>query len=100
MPWIPQKKKEKASDLQSSCVTAAMQGRGLSAVEHMPDKRGFVEECFRVLKPGAPLVMAVWCHREVPPELTPEETKLLHKIYKVYALPYVCPLSDFATFAK
>eukprot|EP00667_Euglena_gracilis_P013188 EG_transcript_13587 len=68
--------------------------------EHMPDKRGFVEECFRVLKPGAPLVMAVWCHREVPPELTPEETKLLHKIYKVYALPYVCPLSDFATFAK
>jgi tocopherol O-methyltransferase len=67
--------------------------------EHMPDKKGFVEECKRVLKPGGTLVMAVWCHRETPPALEPQEVDLLQKIYKVYALPYVCQLSDFQKFA-
>jgi len=67
--------------------------------EHMPDKAAFVGECARVLKPGSPLVMAVWCHREVPPALRRSESRLLAKIYKVYALPYVCPLSDFSKFA-
>lgn len=67
--------------------------------EHMPDKKGFVEECMRVLKPGGKLVMAVWCHREVPPQLEASETALLENIYRVYALPYVCQLSDFDKFA-
>uniref|UniRef100_A0A7S1NF04 Methyltransferase type 11 domain-containing protein n=1 Tax=Eutreptiella gymnastica TaxID=73025 RepID=A0A7S1NF04_9EUGL len=68
--------------------------------EHMPDKKGFVAECMRVLKPGGVLVMAVWCHREVPPQLNKSEVSLLEKIYKVYALPYVCALSDFERYAK
>jgi MPBQ/MSBQ methyltransferase len=34
--------------------------------EHMPDKRKYIEEMVRVLKPGGTLVIACWCQvREV-----------------------------------
>ena len=32
--------------------------------EHMPDKKKYVEEMVRVLKPGGSLVIACWCQRE------------------------------------
>jgi ubiquinone/menaquinone biosynthesis C-methylase UbiE len=32
--------------------------------EHMPDKKKYVEEMTRVLKPGGTLVIACWCQRE------------------------------------
>lgn len=32
--------------------------------EHMPDKRRYVEEMARVLKPGGRMVVATWCQRE------------------------------------
>ena len=32
--------------------------------EHMPDKKKYVEEMVRVLKPGGTLVIACWCQRE------------------------------------
>jgi len=31
--------------------------------EHMPDKIQFMQECYRVLKPGGTLIMVTWCHR-------------------------------------
>lgn len=32
--------------------------------EHMPDKKKYVEEMTRVLKPGGTMVIACWCQRE------------------------------------
>lgn len=32
--------------------------------EHMPDKKKYVDEMVRVLKPGGTLVIACWCQRE------------------------------------
>ena len=32
--------------------------------EHMPDKKKYVEEMTRVLKPGGTIVIACWCQRE------------------------------------
>jgi len=29
--------------------------------EHMPDKKAYVDEMVRVLKPGGTLVIACWC---------------------------------------
>jgi tocopherol O-methyltransferase len=45
--------------------------------EHMPDKEKFLQECYRVLKPGGTFLMATWCHRPITPatgELTADET--------------------------
>lgn len=32
--------------------------------EHMPDKKKYVEEMTRVLKPGGRIVIATWCQRD------------------------------------
>lgn len=73
----------------------------LESGEHMPDKRQFLQECCRVLKPGGYLILATWCHRPVQPTagLTPAEQKHLAKIYQVYCLPYVISLPDYEAIA-
>ena len=53
--------------------------------EHMPEKDRFVNELFRVTKPGGRMIIVTWCHRELKPgetSLAPWEEKLLHKISK------------------
>ncbi|MBD1910545.1 MULTISPECIES: methyltransferase domain-containing protein [unclassified Leptolyngbya] len=75
----------------------------LESGEHMPDKVKFVQECFRVLKPGGRFIMATWCHRPIaPPEapLTVEEEQHLAKIYEVYCLPHVISLPEYAEIAQ
>lgn len=75
----------------------------LESGEHMPNKEKFMQECFRVLKPGGKFVMATWCHRPVaPPEspLTAEEQQHLAKIYEVYCLPYVISLPEYEAIAQ
>ncbi len=72
----------------------------LESGEHMPDKVKFLQECYRVLKPGGTFVMATWCHRPVPEPLTVEEQRHLEKIYQVYRLPYVISLPEYLTIAK
>jgi MPBQ/MSBQ methyltransferase len=32
--------------------------------EHMPDKKAYIDEMMRVLKPGGKFVMATWCQRD------------------------------------
>lgn len=68
--------------------------------EHMPDKQQFLQECYRVLKPGGKFLMATWCHRPTPPALTPDEQEHLEKIYRVYCLPYVSSLPDYVQIAE
>lgn len=72
----------------------------LESGEHMPDKEKFLQECYRVLKPGGMLLMATWCHRSI--ETTPLDTQeraLLDKIYRVYHLPYVISLAEYDAIA-
>jgi tocopherol O-methyltransferase len=71
--------------------------------EHMPDKVGLLQECYRLLKPGGKLLMATWCHRSTDSlagALTPAEQQQLNWIYEVYGLPYVISLSEYEAIAQ
>lgn len=71
--------------------------------EHMPDKVGFLQECYRLLKPGGKLMMATWCHRptgSLAGPLTAAEQQQLQWIYEVYGLPYVISLPEYDAIAQ
>jgi tocopherol O-methyltransferase len=76
----------------------------LESGEHMPDKNKFMQECYRVLKPGGKLIMVTWCHRptDAPSggSLTADEQKHLADIYRVYCLPYVISLPEYEAIAR
>ena len=75
----------------------------LESGEHMPDKRAFLEECYRQLKPGGRLLMATWCHRptdSLAGPLTASETRHLDNLYQVYHLPYVLSLPEYRALAQ
>jgi tocopherol O-methyltransferase len=69
----------------------------LESGEHMPDKVKFLQECYRVLKPGGKLIFATWCHRPTTATtpLTVDEQRHLQDIYRVYCLPYVISLPEY-----
>jgi tocopherol O-methyltransferase len=69
----------------------------LESGEHMPDKAKFLQECYRVLKPGGKLMLATWCHRPatMANPLSANEEKHLQDIYRVYCLPYVISLPEY-----
>jgi tocopherol O-methyltransferase len=74
----------------------------LESGEHMPDKTKFLQECYRVLKPGGTLILATWCHRptnSLAGELTADEKRHLEEIYRVYRLPYVISLPEYEAIA-
>lgn len=71
--------------------------------EHMPDKEKFLQECYRVLKPGGVFLMATWCHRPIAPatgQLTVDEQQHLAEIYRVYCLPYVISIPEYEAIAQ
>ncbi|MEO0946857.1 MAG: methyltransferase domain-containing protein [Cyanobacteria bacterium J06641_5] len=75
----------------------------LESGEHMPDKAAFLEECYRVLKPGGKLIFATWCHRptaSLAGPLTADERAHLQQIYDVYYLPYVLSLPRYGEIAR
>lgn len=75
----------------------------LESGEHMPNKQKFLQECHRVLKPGGTFIMATWCHRPLggtAGQLTDDERRHLAEIYRVYALPYVISLPEYAEMAQ
>ena len=63
--------------------------------EHMPDKKKYVEEMIRVLKPGGTIVIATWCQRETPPAFTAEEEKNLKFLYEEWAHPYFVSIEEY-----
>lgn len=74
----------------------------LESGEHMPDKTQFLQECYRVLKPGGKLMLATWCHRpthSLAGELTADEREHLEEIYRVYCLPHVISLPEYEAIA-
>lgn len=59
--------------------------------EHMPDKKRYIEEMTRVLKPGGRIVVATWCQRDEngrPFDKKVSKNKLLYFII-TYASIYV-----------
>jgi tocopherol O-methyltransferase len=75
----------------------------LESGEHMPDKTKFLQECYRVLKPGGIFIMATWCHRPIgraTGQLSADEQKHLEEIYRVYCLPYVISLPEYQASAR
>jgi len=75
----------------------------LESGEHMPDKVKFMQECYRVLKPGGTLIMVTWCHRPTDGPagpLTADEQQHLADIYRVYCLPYVISLPEYEAIAR
>ncbi len=73
----------------------------LESGEHMPDKTKFLQECYRVLKPGGTMIVVTWCHRPIDTSpLTVEERQQLEEIYRVYCLPFVISLPEYAEIAR
>ena len=71
--------------------------------EHMPDKKQFMNELFRVTAPGGRIIVVTWCHRELEEGetgLTDKETRLLNRINDAYYLPDWVPASHYLTLAK
>jgi tocopherol O-methyltransferase len=74
----------------------------LESAEHFPNKIKFLQESYRVLKPGGTLLMATWCHRPLDGnsgQLSDAERRHLAEIYRVYALPYVISLPEYEAIA-
>jgi MPBQ/MSBQ methyltransferase len=61
--------------------------------EHMPDKKRYVEEMTRVLKPGGKIVIATWCQRDG--EFEESEKKALDFLYTEWAHPFFISIQDY-----
>lgn len=75
----------------------------LESGEHMPNKDKFVNELFRVTKPGGKIIIVTWCHRDLAAgetELTKKEKKVLAKINEAYYLPKWCSVADYVGHLK
>ena len=65
--------------------------------EHMPNKKAYIEEMARVLKPGGLLVMATWCQREdtVEAPFTKKEMKRLDYLYSEWTHPHFISIDEY-----
>ncbi|MFG3255710.1 methyltransferase domain-containing protein [Streptomyces sp. NPDC048172] len=70
----------------------------LESCELMPDKRKFLAECARVLKPGGTLLVATWCARD--DKLAKDEARLLDRIYRDFVVSHVLPLDHYRTLVE
>jgi MPBQ/MSBQ methyltransferase len=64
--------------------------------EHMPDKKAYIEEMMRVLKPGGKYVMATWCqrdNREVP--FDERDERDLRFLYEEWTHPYFISIEAY-----
>lgn len=70
----------------------------LESGEHMPNKKQFINELFRVAQPNGRIIIVTWCHRDLEKNeisLTKSEEKLLKKINRAYYLPKWCSVNDY-----
>jgi len=58
--------------------------------EHMPDKKKYIDEMMRVLKPGGKFVMACWSQRQQTPDhpFDERDKRDLDYLYKEWTHPY------------
>ncbi len=62
----------------------------LESAEHVADKPGLFRVFHEAARPGGRLLMATWCRRETPPELSAGDRRMLDRIQKWYHLPPLC----------
>lgn len=65
--------------------------------EHMPDKKAYIDEMMRVLKPGGKYVMATWCQRDdrtVP--FDDKDKRDLRFLYEEWTHPYFISIEAYA----
>jgi tocopherol O-methyltransferase len=70
----------------------------LESGEHMPDKKQFINELFRVATPGGRIIIVTWVHRDLEEGeagLTRKEERLLDAINRAYYLPKWCSTDDY-----
>eukprot|EP01038_Epipyxis_sp_PR26KG_P010646 gene10646-14298_t len=64
--------------------------------EHMPDKKKYVEEMTRVLKPGGRIVIATWCQRdEGNNPFDAQDRRMLDFLYSEWSHPYFISINDY-----
>lgn len=65
--------------------------------EHMPDKKKYIEEMTRVLKPGGTLVIACWCQRDESPTapFSDGDKARLRFLYEEWAHPFFISIEEF-----
>eukprot|EP01035_Chromulina_nebulosa_P020322 gene20322-26379_t len=71
--------------------------------EHMPNKKQFVNELYRVTTPGGRIIIVTWCHRELESNetsLKSNEIKLLKRISDAYYLPDWVASSTYVNLSK
>jgi tocopherol O-methyltransferase len=71
--------------------------------EHMPERGKFISELVRVAAPGATILIATWCHRDLAPSeksLQPWEKQHLDKISEAYSLAEWCSVADYVKLLK
>jgi len=70
--------------------------------EHMPDKKAYVDEMVRVLKPGGTLVLATWCQRDEKTTglLSDEDRERLQFLYDEWAHPYFISKEEYGRIAE
>lgn len=64
--------------------------------EHMPDKKAYIDEMMRVLKPGGKFVMATWCQRDdrdVP--FDDQDERDLKFLYEEWTHPYFISIEAY-----
>lgn len=65
--------------------------------EHMPDKKAYINEMMRVLKPGGKFVMACWCQRDDRAKpFDARDKRDLRFLYEEWTHPYFISIEGFA----
>merc|ERR1711957_780179 len=65
--------------------------------EHMPDKKAYIDEMMRVLKPGGKYVMATWCQRDDREVAFDEKDERdLKFLYEEWTHPYFISIEKYA----
>lgn len=54
--------------------------------EHMPDKKKYIEEMTRVLKPGGKIVVATWCQRDDTSKPFTNTVKIIISVFCLFLL--------------
>jgi MPBQ/MSBQ methyltransferase len=68
----------------------------------MPDKKAYLEEMLRVLKPGGTLAIATWCQREETKDnpLSEEDKDRLQFLYDEWAHPYFVSKEEYGRICQ
>lgn len=72
----------------------------MESAEHIPAKQLMLKTFYDVLKPGGKLLMATWCIRKSPPDISTEAQKVLDKIGSLYHIPPMISIEAYRNLMK